>query len=1353
VTITPEELRRDEVVAEAEAIVSAEAMADAAGTTDAPNEEVALHVPLVAGAAALATAGGAWMAGALLRGAWTPRLLGLVGTLIGVGLCALGARRPKGRVFPYAVLPAAALAGAVAVAPAATGGTANLPGLVGDALRSGGLLQPPIAFDPGWRFIVVVLFAVVGAAAFTAAMATARPKLAVLIPLPIAFGAGLVQPPGAELVSAGGAIALLVAALALAYGAQLAAEGSLAGGFEARRLGRGLLMVVALVVGLAVLAQANLLFPTDQHENVVPPRRPPDVPLEADRVLFTAKDDMPGPWRVGTLDVYDGKGWLLPPVSPKLVAKVPDGVLPSAKAAAPGKPTRQVSIDVNDVRGRVLPVPGLATRVAGAGHAVEFETRAQVPRLAARLPHGLAYTVTALKLPTARDLAAAGSPDPAVVREFGAVPPAPNAVVTLLAEAPNQPFERLQFLRDRLYRSVVAAGSGKPVDVPPARVAELLNNGTEASPYEITAAEALLARWAGIPSRIGFGYHGGQKTAAGYEVHPKNGAAWLEVWFQGYGWVPFVGTPPRAKASLNKDVKLDTPDVLATDDIAMTVYVPFRRPTLRLLYETARYWITALTPFALLLLLLWLGIPVLAKAARRRRRRRVALAGGVLARIWTGYVELRDRCTDLNVGPPKATPLELVDAFEADQEHEQLAWLVTRAVWGDVRRDLRDEDAEVFEDLAASVAKRIAGAQGPVNRLLARVSTSSLREPYADDVPNVWWTRPRLPRPSWRLVFGRRREAAAGAAALAVFAAGLVGLGRVKADAATAAPSRSATSPRFLDHLVPDPPGDLVGYTFAREPRAEQEYTRIGSRGLVHAGRIWTIHRGTLVQGSVQEAAFDPSVNAHRPSIQAQVEKAIGGGFHTTHLGTARLRVAELPQQRVFLWFPPERNVMVAFDLRRGFSDAELLVTSVVRNARSLPPPAPRALTGLGERSVPPPGMSDLPVTFWCGPPPAFATPERFKQIADAGFNYVMPPCTQTTGPDSLKMLDLSEAAGLKAFVMDDALMLAAKNKLPKGVTVAQVVDHVVAEYSSHPAFAGFFLADEPSAKQFKNLARVVKLLRKRDPAHVPYINLMPGYAPQEGSSLGAPTYDDYLRRFVDEVGPELLSYDHYSLMHGRDRPDTFTDLTAVRRVAADARLPFWQIVLSTGDQLQFRDLTESEKRFEAMQTLAYGGQGLVWFTYWQADDYPPWKFSQAIIGKDGTPTRQYAEVSRINHDVRALGQWLYRASSVEVFQAGNVTPDGEGPKGTEPVRVLGDADFTVGLFADGATRYAMFANRDYKKGATSEVLLQSGGVIPEHLDKATGVWRPVDAAAADPTGVVRFSVTVGAGDGELYRW
>src|SRR5205085_1279329 len=94
-------------------------------------------------------------------------------------------------------------------------------------------------------------------------------------------------------------------------------------------------------------------------------------------------------------------------------------------------------------------------------------------------------------------------------------------------------YERLQFVRTKFYSKITAAGPGNPVDLPPARVQQFLS-GIPASPYEITASEVLLARWAGIPARIGYGYYNpdAKPNAKGsVEVRPSDGAMWLEAYF------------------------------------------------------------------------------------------------------------------------------------------------------------------------------------------------------------------------------------------------------------------------------------------------------------------------------------------------------------------------------------------------------------------------------------------------------------------------------------------------------------------------------------------------------------------------------------------------------------------------------------------------------------------------------------------------------------------------------------------------------------------------------------------------------------------------------------------------------
>ncbi|MBW3609782.1 MAG: hypothetical protein KY463_15890, partial [Actinobacteria bacterium] len=102
--------------------------------------------------------------------------------------------------------------------PDAEGGTANLFGLVVEAIRAGGISTPPVPFDPGWRFILVVITAVFANGAAALAVANRRPRLAVFIPLPLLFGAAFVQPADAPVAMTVIALMLVPAALTVAHG-------------------------------------------------------------------------------------------------------------------------------------------------------------------------------------------------------------------------------------------------------------------------------------------------------------------------------------------------------------------------------------------------------------------------------------------------------------------------------------------------------------------------------------------------------------------------------------------------------------------------------------------------------------------------------------------------------------------------------------------------------------------------------------------------------------------------------------------------------------------------------------------------------------------------------------------------------------------------------------------------------------------------------------------------------------------------------------------------------------------------------------------------------------------------------
>jgi hypothetical protein len=517
------------------------------------------------------------------------------------------------------------------------------------------------------------------------------------------------------------------------------------------------------------------------------------------------------------------------------------------------------------------------------------------------------------------------------------VPTPPNEVVTLLAEAPStNAWDRLQYIRNSFYQSVIAAGPGEPTDVSPSRVVEMLQGG-EASPYELTAAEALLARWAGVPSRIGYGYYQGEGEGAAsetWEVHPKHGRTWLEAYFEGHGWVAILGTPPRARPSLADAERTTDPSIRPSEELALIVYVPVRLQTIRLLYVTVRYWLLASLPVAVVGSIVIGFYPFLLKIARSFRRRRWA-AGRSQQRIAAAYCNFRDTATDLNIGDPSATPLAFVDSVEDDPEHFELAWLVTRALWGDLSRDIRVEDAEAATEMSTSVTKRLRKAQPALTRMIAMGSRASLRDPFSSEIPNMWpqWARKGLVRgyvsalaaPVGRTVKVLRRLLPTGTMLMILILT-------------LAACTRPVSEDPVVSDSLPETiaPAQFQGFTFQREESAEESFGRVEAEdSLVTKGQVFTVRKGGDVLASLQAAEFKPGLGAARREVRQGVLDSLGaGGFELRRVGGEGMYVREGVEQTFYLWFAPTGRYYQLLVARGGFEEAGALFSALIRDQR-----------------------------------------------------------------------------------------------------------------------------------------------------------------------------------------------------------------------------------------------------------------------------------------------------------------------------------------------------------------------------------------------------------------------------------
>lgn len=712
------------------------------GGTGGPTANVAV-------ATALATSGAAVMVGGVFLGI-APRIAGAVAGLLGVGL-ALAARRIRHPAAANVAIVAGLFGiGLLLVVPAGIGHLPRLSDAVRTAAASGDVLRPPVGFTPGWQAIQGWLLGAVGFAACWVAVVVGRPFAGVLIPVPVAALAAISVPKTAQVASGIGLLALFAAALGvLSHAVELGQhEARPPRAYQLKRLRGGLGFIAVAAALLVGLSRTDVLFPAPVVNPAEEARKPRTQPLRdvVDRVLFEVESSVTGPWRLGSLDVYDGRDFRLAPFAQSQIRDVPSSgivndVLPSAVTA---------TFTVLGLDGGVLPALPNTVGIVARGPRLAFDSRSGSIRLAeGQVTGGRTYTVAAAAIPKLEQLRLANGTPPAAVRPFTSIPEMPPAVRAKVDEVTGRfdsKWDRFDALRSFILENVVSTGVGAPTSVPPERVESMFGGGTqEGTPFEIVAAQALLARWVGVPARIGFGFDGGEDIGGRVAVRPKHGAIFVEVYFPGYEWIPVIGTPKQAKPTVGSDPSQQRmgQDVQPGGDLLTRLYVPLATPPPSVVKKQITQALLGAAAVVLLLAMLYALHPAIGKAISRARRRSAAHEWGPRARLAVAYADWRDLVTDYGYDHHSDTPLQLLQRFATDEEHTQLAWLVTRALWGDLQEQVGADHAAAAEELSRSLRRRFARAHPIMVRALAALSRLSVRQPYGSD---GWPSAVRRPR-------------------------------------------------------------------------------------------------------------------------------------------------------------------------------------------------------------------------------------------------------------------------------------------------------------------------------------------------------------------------------------------------------------------------------------------------------------------------------------------------------------------------------------------------------------------------------------------------------------------------------
>jgi hypothetical protein len=393
-------------------------------------------------------------------------------------------------------------------------------------------------------------------------------------------------------------------------------------------------------------------------------------------------------------------------------------------------------------------------------------------------------------------------------------------------------------------------------------------------------------------------------------------------------------------------------------------------------------------------------------------------------------------------------------------------------------------------------------------------------------------------------------------------------------------------------------------------------------------------------------------------------------------------------------------------------------------------------------------------VTFWGSPP---ATDENFARVAAEGFNFIR---------TSVEGLDVAARHGLRAMLTTDLLNPAVLDDDAKRAQLDELIDRV----KGHRALEAYFLIDEPSAGAFPRLGQLVAHLRERDPAHLAYINLFPTYANEQQLGVSAeaaerarvsyPTdfagvgnddkavlrYREHLRQFIATVQPDLLSYDHYHFLKesdGREKDGTeyFLNLGMIRRAGLEAHRPFLNIIQANTIVRNFRLPNANEIRWLVFTTMAYGGRGISYFTYWGPKAYNG-------LYQDGQAAPLLTTVVALNHEIVKLGPALMELNSVGVYHTSPLPSGAEAIPAKAAVQIEGTGEFVLGLFGkDSQPTAFMIVNRNYQREAEATATVSIPGQELQELDRQTGKW--VRSQRLDGKRTVR--ITLALGDGRLF--
>lgn len=296
----------------------------------------------------------------------------------------------------------------------------------------------------------------------------------------------------------------------------------------------------------------------------------------------------------------------------------------------------------------------------------------------------------------------------------------------------------------------------------------------------------------------------------------------------------------------------------------------------------------------------------------------------------------------------------------------------------------------------------------------------------------------------------------------------------------------------------------------------------------------------------------------------------------------------------------------------------------------------------------------------------------------------------------------------------------------------------------NHPAVVGYHLRDEPSIGQLKGLGEWGRQIQEIDKKHFCYVNLFPNFA--DSAQLGTKDYLEYVREYIQQIPLQFLSFDYYPVMKDHLSKTWYQNLEQVSGEAKKAGLPFWAFALTTNyDENHVTPQTLAAMRLQVYSDLAYGAQGIQYFTYWSATSVnaPSGEDQRgAPISAAGKRTVVYDRVKLMSEEIRNLSGVFLGSTMAWVRHTGKgVIPLGTIRLTTLPkaIKVLdtNGAPALVSVLENGENSFLVVVNKDFLNSINLTVygdesvkkVMKDGTLVPAGAYESSMELDPGDAA------------------------